>query len=426
MGNHRTDFVADASGVCMWIHTLNAEDMDMVVEQLELMYNEKFNFKPYRKDTIKNVKKGACGYLQGMIYEPNFANKCKIRIQISQQDKMDLFKHFGEKPNNKNPTYMNIGFAPTNPLVLRSDVKNKYPIFIISKGRYFRNRKYQAPKTAQYLDKIGVEYTLVVEEDEYDLYNKSVHSNNLDAMPNWWKKKQNENGNYGSIPVRNFVHHGVSIQYTADLGRYWILDDNIGEYFWLDNNLRYKVRSPIAFRYVEDCADNFKNVALASHQYKMFSSPTDYRNVVQYNGRAFSSILINTKIPTLNKEGDIWRGKYNEDVDLSLRMLKTDDWCTLLFTGMTCDKEQTGKAKGGNEDIYKEDANASGKLKTEALFKYHDETDFKVVHNYGRIHHKINVEKFEEKPLKMRLACDCGCDTPDFTQHKYELNYEKE
>ena len=65
------------------------------------------------------------------------------------------------------------------------------------------------------------------------------------------------------------------------------------------------------------------------------------------NTRIYSCMLIKNDIPYR------WRGRYNEDTDLSIRVLK-DGWCTILFNAFLADKSQTMTMKGGNtEDLYK-------------------------------------------------------------------------
>ena len=147
----------------------------------------------------------------------------------------------------------------------------------------------------------------------------------------------------------------------------------------------------------------------------MFAPPNDYRNVVQYNGRAMSSILIRTDI---TKEvglegGDIWRGRYNEDVDLSLRVLKKG-LPTILLTNISSDKSRTGTDKGGNTDtIYKEDGNGSGVEKSLSLLEHHSDC-VKITKQYGRTHHKINIDMFKNNTL---------IKSKDFKEHQYNIEY---
>jgi hypothetical protein len=288
------------------------------------------------------------------------------------------------------------------------ECKNKYPIYIMSKGRYYRNNRYQAPKTIQYLESIGIkDYKVVVEEDEYAMYNKSISDDNLIILDRDAITIEDDDG--GSIPARNFIHlHALAKHFSP----YWILDDNIDLYHFNDRSQKIKVISPIAFKAVEDFFDSTKNVMVCGHQYSMFVPASDINKKVQYNTRVYSSILING--PDIAEEksgefknGNIWRGTYNEDTDLSLRMLKAG-YGTFVFNTFTANKETTnGGVKGGNHsDIYADDNNGSGKMKTEALMELHsdvcDTTERYYVdkndHSKGkRIHHKINFDKLWEK-----------------------------
>ena len=60
--------------------------------------------------------------------------------------------------------------------------------------------------------------------------------------------------------------------------------------------------------------------------------------------------------------GERWRGRYNEDTDLSLRTLKSG-LCTVLFNAFLGDKQTTMTGTGGN---------------TESLYKLGDEIDGRV------------------------------------------------
>ena len=71
---------------------------------------------------------------------------------------------------------------------------NKYPIYIISKGRW------ENPLTARALELCNIDYRIVVEPSEYDAYNKRISSSKIIKLPNDLSKL-----NQGSIPVRNWV-----------------------------------------------------------------------------------------------------------------------------------------------------------------------------------------------------------------------------
>ncbi len=398
-------FVVDDEYSNLAIHTPTKEDMDKVVKVLENMYDYDLSTLKYTYMKRKDVKQGVCGYLQGLTYNDEWLESPTIVVKCCDEDKEHIHKLLDVKKVSSQYLWFPQRREQEHRFMKASITTNKYPIYVISKGRYFRNKKYQAPKTIQYLQKIGVDYRIVVEPDELDEYAKNIPREKIVVLPTEYLNK-----NQGSIPVRNFVHH---LNTADDVYAYWILDDNITDYYYVDNNERYKVRDAIAFRMLEDCMDNFDNCYLTAHQYKMFAPPTDYRNVVQYNGRVFSSILIRTDIPTLENGKDIWRGKYNEDVDLSLRILKLK-LPTILTTNITCDKDETGKSKGGNTDsIYKEDGNGSGVDKSNSLLEHHSDC-VKIIQRYGRTHHKINTEKFIHNTLQQSTG---------FVEHHYEINY---
>ena len=68
----------------------------------------------------------------------------------------------------------------------------KYPIYVISKGRW------QRTSTINTMHYINAPFTLVVEPDEYKYY-KDLTKNILVSPENFSERGQ------GSVPVRNFV-----------------------------------------------------------------------------------------------------------------------------------------------------------------------------------------------------------------------------
>ena len=389
------------------IHALNDDFMDEVRYKLEnCILNIKIKDEMIKKQKPKNVKKGIFKNLQGFDYDYALLdapfvclkNLTDAQIAYIQKDVLGVkqkSKSWCWFPEMRPQQYYNVS--------LEKEVDNKYPIYVISKGRYFRNRKYQPPKTIQYLDQIKADYKLVVEEEEYDEYIKSVSPNKVITLPKTYKL------NGSSVPVRNFVHH-LNIKNKSFA--YWILDDNITNYYFTNFQRRYKVNSKVSFRYVEDLFDKFDNVYLAGHQYKMFVIANDPPQVVQQNGRIFSSILIKTDIPTLDEDNNIWRGKYNEDVDLSLRILKMG-LPTLLVNTMSADKDRTG-GSGGNQVIYIEDNNHSGQAKSHSLLEHHSDC-IKIVQRFGRTHHKIDTKQFENNKYSLK-------DNEEITQD-FKFNY---
>ena len=62
-------------------------------------------------------------------------------------------------------------------------IKPKYPIYIISKGRYENGLRL----TQEMLEKYGVPYRMVVEDSEFDAYAENVPEEKIIALPKDFK-----------------------------------------------------------------------------------------------------------------------------------------------------------------------------------------------------------------------------------------------
>ena len=249
----------------------------------------------------------------------------------------------------------------------------RYPVYIISKGRS------ESRLTSKAFESMGVPYKIVIEPQEYDQYAKVINPNKIIVLPF-------QNLGQGSIPARNFVwEHSHERGYK----RHWILDDNISAFWRRNKNLRIKVASGTIFRCAEDFVDRYKNVALAGLHYDFFAPNIDVRPAFRLNSRIYSCTLIKNDIPFR------WRGKYNEDTDLSLRVLKKG-WCTILFYAFLQGKANTMTMKGGNTDeLYK-----NGRLEfVKSLQKQHP-NEVKITKKYGRWHHHVDYKQFKNKLIK--------------------------
>ena len=248
----------------------------------------------------------------------------------------------------------------------------KYPVYIISKGRW------ESRLTSKALEKMNVPYHIVVEPQEYDNYSEVINPKNILVLPF-------SNLGQGSIPARNWVwEHSISI----GAKKHWILDDNIKAFRRWNNNKKCLVASGTIFKAAEDFVDRYENVALSGFQYSFFATDNRWRKPYIINTRIYSCILID------NKVRHRWRGKYNEDTDLSLRVLK-DNYCTILFFAFLQDKTATMTMKGGNTDeVYKD-----GRLEfAESLQKQHPDVA-KVTTKFGRHHHQVNFNQFKKTKL---------------------------
>jgi len=183
----------------------------------------------------------------------------------------------------------------------------------------------------------------------------------------------------GSIPARNWVwEHSISEGHQ----RHWILDDNIRYFLRASGGCRYYIATPCIFAEAEDFIDRYANVPMSGFQYAMFGNAGN--RPFHLNTRIYSCILLSND---LNMR---WRGRYNEDTDLSLRVMKAG-YCTLLFYAYLCAKQWTGSMKGGNtDDLYKDD----GRLKmAQSLVDQHPDV-VRITWRYGRWQHLVDYSSF--------------------------------
>jgi hypothetical protein len=121
----------------------------------------------------------------------------------------------------------------------------RYPIYIISKGRWERRQ------TVKTLESMNCPFKIVVEPSEYDNYKEHIDIEKIICLPSNFSEL-----NQGSIPVRNFVW-----QHSIDAGFefHWILDDNIESVERFYNNMKIKCICPTPFAVIEDFV-NYKDL----------------------------------------------------------------------------------------------------------------------------------------------------------------------
>jgi hypothetical protein len=259
----------------------------------------------------------------------------------------------------------------------------KYPVYIISKGRW------ESRLTVKALEEINMPYHVVVEPQEYDRYAKVIDPNNIYTLPF-------SNLGQGSIPARNWVwEHSLA----SGARRHWILDDNMRPFYRLNRNTIHPVASGTMFKVAEDFVDRYTNVAIAGFEYEMFAMRKAKLPPFRLNTRIYSCILIKTSLPYR------WRGRYNEDTDLSLRALK-DGWCTVLFLAFLTKKVGTMRMKGGNTDeLYQKEGVAKeddGRWKmAKSLQDQHPDVTT-ITQKWGRWQHQVDYKPFKKNILIKR------------------------
>ena len=250
----------------------------------------------------------------------------------------------------------------------------KYPVYIVSKGRW------ESRLTSKYLEWMNVPYHIVVEPQEYDNYAAVINPSKILAMPEG-------NLGFGSVPARNFAwEHSLSAGATS----HWCMDDNIRGFSRLNHNERVLVATGTIFRAAEDFVDRYENIALAGFTHR-FSGGGSRRKKPPFklNMAVYSCMLIKNNIPFR------WRGKYNEDSDISIRVLNAG-WCTLIFNAFIANKPTTMTMKGGNTD---EIHAGDGMLKRAQYLHEEFPNIAKVAWRFGRWQHVVSYKSFKDNKL---------------------------
>jgi hypothetical protein len=373
------------------IHTPNDEEMDNFIKILKSILKKHgiINTSLLSEVVYKKTPQTNIDYIEKFQWYdmPEFKKNDKIfkcpfillHFQLTDQTlkifddlnltKKSLYLWYPSRPKSLSPSKNKIYICPDN-------IKPKYPIYIISKGRYEKRM------TSKYLEASKINYKIVIEPQEYEQYSAVIDPKKILILPNKYLNK-----NQGGIPARNFVlDHSIK---NGD-ARHWILDDNIPYYTRLNNNERRPVFGGVVFKVLEDYVDRYTNIKMAGHNYHMFGMTNNLYPIIK-NTRIYSSILLSNDIVKILGEG--WRGRYNEDTDLSLRILKKG-YPTILFNNFLANKQATLHQKGGNTDSIYAEKDALYK-KAHSLQLQHPDVS-KIVVRFGRTHHMVDYTGFKD------------------------------
>lgn len=262
----------------------------------------------------------------------------------------------------------------------------KYPIYIVSKGRW------ETRLTSKALERINVPYYIVVEAHERDQYASVIDPQKVLVLPEKYLREYDtcdavgEARGKGPGAARNFCwEHSLSMGFT----RHWVMDDNIASFNRLNRNLMVKVTSGAIFRAAEDFVDRYDNVAIAGFNYDFFAKAKEPLPAFVMNTRIYSCLLIDNSLPIR------WRGRYNEDTDLSLRVLKAGQ-CTVQFNAFLQEKATTQTMKGGNTDEFY--AKEGTLPKSQMIAELHPDVA-EVVWRFNRWHHHVDYTPFKRNQL---------------------------
>ena len=269
--------------------------------------------------------------------------------------------------------------------VSNEEMKPRYPIYIVSKGRADNGL------TTKALNEMGVNHYIVVEIHEAAAYKEKTNAEIL-VLPSRYLNDYDTCDDLGFTKskgpgaARNFC-----LDHSRQNGfeRHWVMDDNLDAFHRLNNNEKYEVRTGATLRASEDFVDRYSNVPVAGLNYYSFCKKTDGVPPFTTNTRIYSCLLIE------NAAGYRWRGRYNEDTDLSLRVLK-DGLCTIQFNAFLCGKVTTQRMKGGNTKEFYE---GEGTLpKSQMLADLHPDVA-EVVWKFNRWHHHVDYRQFKSNKL---------------------------
>jgi hypothetical protein len=274
----------------------------------------------------------------------------------------------------------------------------KYPVYIISKGRS------DSMFTSRSLARMQVPHYIAIEPQDEQLYEAALDNFGIRPYVTLLIAPFSNHGN-GPGRARNWCwDHSIEMGATS----HWVLDCNIQDFYRLHRNERIRVESGVIFKAAEDFVDRYENVPISGFQYRFFCAPNQKYPAYVKNTRIYSTLLIR------NDCKHRWRGRYNEDTDICLRVLKDGD-CTIQFNAFLQGKVATQTLSGGNTaEFYHAEGNtdrsewrggtlnAEGTInKSQMLVDLHPDVA-RMVWRYDRWHHHVDYSPFEKNQLKLK------------------------
>lgn len=285
----------------------------------------------------------------------------------------------------------------------------RFPLYIPSKSRA------ETATTPRFLDSINVPYRLVVEQQQYDEYAEYFAKDKLLILDKTFQDNYDTFDDLGNTkskgpgPARNFIwEHSIAEGHEW----HWVMDDNITLFARLHKNQRIPVGDGTIFHAMEEFVLRYENIAMAGPQYWMFAPSRAKLPPFVVGTRIYSCNLIRNDVPFR------WRGRYNEDTDLSLVMLK-NNWQTVQFNAFLQYKLTTQTLGGGNTEAFY--AGEGTLPKSQMLVDMHPDVA-RLVWKFGRWHHHVNYNEYKDIPLIKKKDFVEPIDNP----YKFRLTDRKE
>jgi hypothetical protein len=258
----------------------------------------------------------------------------------------------------------------------------RYPIYVPSKGRADR------PFTLSMFREDAVPFRVVVEPQDVEAYAKMLgRDDEILVLP------ENDRG---LVYARNWIKDHATAEGHE---RHWQFDDDIKYMMRLHEGWKLKCVSNVALAVLEDFVDRYENIMLASFNSEFFivaasgimrePHPPYYTNY-----RCYTCFLISNTIPLR------WRGRYNEDTDMTLQVLASG-WCTVLCNAFMINTPETMQYRGGQTDIYVGD----GRLAMARELERRWPGVVSVRRRFGRPQHRVNWRRFTT-PLRLKPSID--------------------
>jgi len=254
---------------------------------------------------------------------------------------------------------------------------------------------------------MGVPHFIVVESQEVRKYAENTNPTKIIVLPPSYLVEydtfddEGDSKSKGPGAARNFcMDHALKNGHL----KHWVMDDNFEAFYYLNRNEKYEVKSGATLRASEDFVDRYSNVPIAGLNYNAFCKRVDASPPFSINTRIYSCLLMDNRFDKYR-----WRGRYNEDTDICLRVLK-DGLCTIQFNAFLCGKVTTQRMSGGNsEEFYMDEGTLP---KSEMLVRMHPDVA-EVVWKFNRWHHHVDYRPFKDNKL----------DKIDFTEYPKVDNY---
>tara|TARA_R110002074_G_scaffold104332_2_gene225284 strand:+ start:6513 stop:8027 length:1515 start_codon:yes stop_codon:yes gene_type:complete len=270
----------------------------------------------------------------------------------------------------------------------------EHPMYIVSKGRA------DTMITSRSFARMHIPHYIVIEPQDEEDYENALDNFKIRDYVTLLVAPFSNHGD-GPGRARNWAwDHSMTIGATS----HWVFDDNISDFYRLHNNERIRFESGVGFKVMEDFVDRYDNIYIAGPQYRFFIAPDQSYPAYVANTRIYSALLIR------NDCKHRWRGRYNEDTDICLRVMKDGDVC-LQFNAFLQGKCATQTVAGGNtaefyhaentenEEFKETGYNTEGTVnKSQMLVDMHPDVA-RLVWRYGRWHHWVDYSPFKVNKL---------------------------